>query len=103
MDSQGVYRLSNNLHAPSEWYEIRVVGSVAPERANWFGGLAVRVERTEGGAAVTVLSGPVIDGAALFGILNRIRDLGLTLISVNPIAPEASDAAGDSVQWEKAK
>jgi hypothetical protein len=95
--------MSHNRHAAPKRYEIRVAGSLAPERANWFGGLALTVERTESGTAVTVLSGPVIDGAALFGILNRIRDLGLTLISVNPIAPQESGAAGESVQREKAK
>jgi len=95
--------MSHDRHVTSKRYEIRVAGSVAPERASWFGGLALTVERTESGRAVTVLSGPVNDRAALFGILNRIRDLGLTLISVNPIASQGSGAAGDSAQWETAK
>jgi hypothetical protein len=90
--------MSHNRHAAPTRYEIRVAGSLAPERANWFGGLALTAERTESGAAVTVLSGPVIDGAALFGILNRIRDLGLVLISVNPIAPEGRDAASGDLE-----
>ena len=50
--------------------------------------MALTVERTASGSAITVLSGPVTDRAALFGILSRIRDLGLTLISVNPIMPD---------------
>jgi hypothetical protein len=65
-------------------YQIRVAGALAPERALWFGDLALTLEHTAGGDEITVLSGPVIDRAALFGILSRIRDLGLTLISVNP-------------------
>ena len=42
-------------------------------------------QHTAAGDAITVLSGPLADRAALFGVLSRIRDLGLTLISVNPI------------------
>jgi hypothetical protein len=45
--------------------------------------MAVAVERADDGAAVTVLSGPVVDQAALRGILNTLWDLNLTLISVN--------------------
>ena len=85
--------------APTE-YEIRVSGPLAPERAEWFGNLALTVEQASG-RAITVLSGPVIDRAALFGILNRIRDLGLTLISVNPIGPDTQDAAVDDLHKEQ--
>jgi hypothetical protein len=57
----------------------------------WFGDMALTVRRTASGSAITVLSGPVGDRAALFGILNRIRDLGLVLISVNPTDPDLSN------------
>ena len=50
---------------------------------------------------ITVLSGPVIDRAVLFGILSRVRDLGLTLISVNPIDPATQAAASDDLQKEQ--
>ncbi|MCU0487600.1 MAG: hypothetical protein MUE67_01460 [Anaerolineales bacterium] len=40
------------------------------------------------GEGVTVLTGPVADQAALHGLLKRVRDLGLTLLSVNPVQPE---------------
>lgn len=69
------------------FYEIRVSGRLSPEWAEWFGSLAVRVEQSGEGASSSILSGPVADQSALFGILNRIRDLGLRLISVNMIAP----------------
>jgi hypothetical protein len=72
-------------------YEIQVSGRLNPERAAWFGEMALTVKHTVVGAAITVLSGPVADRAALFGILNRIRDLGLKLISVNPIMPNLED------------
>ena len=68
-------------------YEIQVAGRIAAARADWFDGMTLRVKATPDGAALTVLSGPVADQAALFGILNRIRDLGLKLISVTAIEP----------------
>jgi hypothetical protein len=74
---------------PTE-YEIRVSGHLDPQRAEWFGDLALAVQRTAKGDAITVLSGPLPDRAALFGVLSRIRDLGLTLISVNPIVSPGS-------------
>lgn len=58
-------------------YEIRVDGVLGPRWTAWFGGLAVQ---RDGGQ--TVVSGEVIDQAPLFGLLNRIGDLGLVLISV---------------------
>ena len=64
------------------YYEIRIAGRLSQEQAGWFG-LALGVETAEGGMSVSTLSGPIPDQAALFGILNRIRDLGLKLISVN--------------------
>jgi hypothetical protein len=66
-------------------YEIQVAGRIAPERADWFDGMTSSMKASPDGGAVTVLSGRVADQAALFGILNRIRDLGLRLISVNPV------------------
>lgn len=58
-------------------YEIRVDGVLGRRWTAWFGGLAVQ---RDGGQ--TVVSGEVIDQAPLFGLLNRIGDLGLVLISV---------------------
>jgi hypothetical protein len=69
------------------FYEIRISGRLNPEWAEWFGNIDIRMEQTSEGAS-SILSGPVADQAALFGILNRIRDLGLRLISVNMIAPD---------------
>jgi hypothetical protein len=61
-------------------YIIRVQGHLDPEWSAWFGGLTVNHEAD----GTTTLSGLVLDQAALHGLLIRIRDLGLTLISVNP-------------------
>jgi len=69
-------------------YEIRVKGHLDPRWSEWFQGLAVT--RTESGE--TILSGPVVDQAALHGLLAKIRDLNLTLISVT--RAEAEQANG---------
>jgi hypothetical protein len=70
---------------PSTWYEIRIQGTLSPETAEWFEGLELRQEQ-EGR---TVLAGWIVDQAALHGLLARVRDLNLTLLSVNPAGPPA--------------
>jgi hypothetical protein len=62
-------------------YEICVQGQLDPDWAEWFDDFTL-THRPEG---VTVLTGPVADQAALHGILNKIRNLGLLLISVNQV------------------
>lgn len=61
-------------------YEIRVEGALGQEWSAWFGGLQVTSEGRE-----TVISGVIGDQAALHGLLDRVRDLGLCLISVHRI------------------
>ena len=63
---------------------IRVEGQLDPHWSKWFGGFALSHDR-EGS---TTLTGSVADGAALFGLLDRVRDMGLTLLSVNRIERE---------------
>ena len=62
-------------------YEIRVAGHLPPHWSAWFEGFTV-VGESDG---TTCLTGPVIDQAALYGLLKKVRDLGLPLISVNPV------------------
>jgi hypothetical protein len=59
-------------------YCIRVKGQVGPEWSQWFGGMTITSDETN----ETFLSGQVVDQAALYGILNQIQALGLTLLSV---------------------
>jgi len=66
------------------FYQIRVKGHLDDTMASWFDGLTVS-NREEG---IALLSGPLPDQAALQGILKRISDLGLTLISVNSVQEE---------------
>lgn len=61
-----------------EIYTIRVKGHLDQERTSWFDGLAIN--HTTNGE--TILSGPLVDQAALHGILAKIRDLGLSLLEV---------------------
>ncbi|MHB1413863.1 MAG: hypothetical protein ACYC1C_01320 [Chloroflexota bacterium] len=64
---------------PREWYEIRVEGRLPGGWSNWFEGLDIQC----GPDGDTVLSGPLPDQAALHGILAKIRDLNIKLVSVN--------------------
>ncbi len=61
-----------------EYYEIKIKGYLDPHWSEWFDGLAL----TYLDGNDTLLSGPLPDQAALFGLLERIRDLNLRLISV---------------------
>jgi hypothetical protein len=64
-------------------YQIRIKGHLDAQWASWFAGLTI----TQADNGETLLSGPVIDQAALHGLLRKIRDLGLPLISFSPISP----------------
>ena len=62
-------------------YEIRLAGRLDERWAAWFDGLSVR----QSDDGTTVISGPIADQAALHGLLQRVRDLGLPLISVERV------------------
>jgi hypothetical protein len=69
----------------SATYQIRVQGRLDGRWAQWFDGMSIAFEKAGDGSTVTVLTGSVIDQAALYGLINRMRDLGLPLISVGRI------------------
>ena len=73
--------------ANNEYYEIRLKGHLEARWEQWFDGLIISLE--EDGS--TLLSGPLADQAALHGILKKVRDVGLTLLSVNSIATDKED------------
>jgi hypothetical protein len=62
-------------------YQIRVKGHLGDDWADWFGGLTITLEDN----GDTLLTGSQIDQAALHGLLKKVRDLGLTLVSVNQV------------------
>ena len=62
-------------------YQIKIKGRLDSQWSDWFEGLAITPD--DGGD--TLLTGPVIDDASLHGLLKKVRDLGLPLISVNRI------------------
>jgi hypothetical protein len=66
-----------------EIYQIRLKGHLGREWADWFEGLTITLEED----GDTLLTGPVIDQAALHGLLKKVRDLGLPLVSVCPVEP----------------
>ena len=68
------------------FYEIRVEGVLDSRWATWFGDLRVEREDTQ-----TVISGPLADQPALHGLLTKIRDLGLCLISVRRLNPDGQE------------
>jgi hypothetical protein len=65
----------------SNIYQIRVVGHLDRQWAGWFDDLTVTLDED----GTTLLTGPVVDDAALHGLLKRVRDSGLQLISVNRV------------------
>jgi hypothetical protein len=65
----------------AEMYRIRVSGHLDDRWSDWLDGLAV--QRQDDGT--TVLAGPIVDQAALHGVIARIRDLGLPLLEVNRV------------------
>ena len=73
----------------SEFYQIKVKGHFSPQLAAWFDDLTV-TNTTEGEA---VLSGYVLDQAALYDTLLKIHHLGITLLSVNRMASPSEDAS----------
>lgn len=68
-------------------YRIRVKGQVGPEWSEWFDGMTITCDETN----ETTLFGQVLDQAALYGILNKIRDLGLPLLSIMRESPSCSE------------
>jgi hypothetical protein len=71
-------------------YQITIKGHLGREWTDWFEGMAITLEED----GDTLLTGSVIDQAALHGLLKKVRDLGLPLISVSPVEPGPSTTLG---------
>jgi hypothetical protein len=82
-----------NLNADSDpgqpqVYEIRIKGHLGHQWTEWFEGLSITL--TDNGE--TILTGPLVDQAALHGVLKKVRDLALPLVSVRSVKPSQEDS-----------
>jgi hypothetical protein len=64
-------------------YQFRIKGHLGSQWTDWFEGLTITLEEDGN----TLLTGPVVDQAALHGLLKKVRDLGMPLVSVSPVEP----------------
>jgi hypothetical protein len=72
-------------HTDVPQYELRVKGHLGPRWAAWFDGLSLTTEED----GTTVISGPVVDQAALHGLLHKLRDVGIPLVSLIQLPTDA--------------
>jgi len=72
-------------------YQIRLKGYLSHQWTEWFDGLTITLEE-EGN---TLLTGTVVDQAALHGLLKKVRDLGMPLVSVNSVGLDPQDTLDD--------
>src|SRR6266567_1854502 len=86
--SMSATHASSEDHHEPELYEIRIKGHLDDRWAAWFGGLTLT--REDNGE--TLLTGPVVDQAALHGLLRKVRDLGMPLLSVTRVRAGLADA-----------
>lgn len=68
-------------------YEIKVEGQLGDQWADWFGGATITLEDN----GDTLITGPVVDQAALYGLLKKVRDLGMVLVSVKRVQPSEKE------------
>jgi hypothetical protein len=80
--------MANDLNQPMV-YQIRIKGHLGRNWTHWFGGLTITLEDN----GETLLTGPVVDQAALHGLLRKVRDLGMPLISAIRVKPGQADAS----------
>lgn len=69
------------------FYQIRIKGHLGSQWTDWFEGMTITLEEN----GDTLLTGPVVDQAALHGLLKKVRDLGMPLVSVCPVQPRPLD------------
>jgi hypothetical protein len=87
--------MSNKLNPKADLsqpmvYQIKIEGHLGCQWTDWFGGLTITLEEDGN----TLLTGPVVDQSALYGLLKKVRDLGMPLVSVNRIEPGPSTTLG---------
>jgi hypothetical protein len=82
-------KLSPEIYADQPiFYQIRIKGHLSHQWTDWFEGLTITLEEDGN----TLLTGTVVDQAALHGLLKKVRDLGMPLLSVNRVNPNQANA-----------
>ncbi len=69
-------------------YKVRIKGHLGSQWTDWFEGLTITLEEN----GETLLTGPVVDQAALYGLLKRVQDLGMPLLAVSRVEPGQTDS-----------
>lgn len=77
-------------------YQIRIEGQLGHQWTDWFEGLSVTPEE----AGTTLITGPVVDQSVLHGLLKKVRDLGMPLVSVNRIETDGTSNPDQVTQGE---
>ena len=75
--------MSNEQNEKAMTYQIRIEGKLGEQWTDWFEGLTIKQEED----GTTVLTGPVVDQSALHGLLKKVRDLGMPLVSASRVKP----------------
>ena len=88
-----------NTHGKAGRYEIRLAGHLDSHWATWFDGLSVSPQAD----GTTLISGPIADQSALHGLLQRVRDLGLPLVSVIRLELDQSEGLGIEAPHQSTK
>ena len=78
---------ANGHNHGAEWYEIRLQGHLESRWCAWFDGLSLK-NHSDG---TTIIAGLIADQAALHGLLQRVRDIGLPLVSITSVYPSEPD------------
>ena len=102
--ANGMWIMSSNFTlntdpSPSTVYQIRIKGHLDGRWRDWFEGLTITLEDN----GDTLLTGPVVDQAALYGLLRKVRDLGIPLLSVICIKPGQADTSDVTLGISKTK
>jgi hypothetical protein len=86
------------MHSAPGYYEICIRGRLSEQAAIWFEDMTLTVNE-ETSSPQTIISGHIVDQAALYGLISRVRDLGLTLLSVKRL-DEAEDIEPQALKRE---
>jgi hypothetical protein len=89
-DTQPIFQIQDE----PALYEIRLKGHLSDRWAGWFGDVIIGLEED----GTTRLTCPVIDQAALYGLLKKVRSLGMPLLSVNRVESDVTDGGEECLQ-----